>query len=157
MYRTALLQSFLYQSATTATLGIAGITAAGSYQYRCYLTNCNGNSNTTSDEVTLTVNATPLTLSLTGDIICESPEETVYYFQHFSGKCFLSVVQFIKWRCANAENRYRVRADMDRAGDAGTGYYVIGTNTSNELCVFSKYSSQHYNKSQPYCSDPDGH
>ena len=34
----------------------AGITAAGSYQYRSYITNCSGANNATSNVATLTVN-----------------------------------------------------------------------------------------------------
>ena len=48
-----------YTNATTATLGVTGITTAGSPQYRCYITNCSGSSNATSNAATLTVNATP--------------------------------------------------------------------------------------------------
>jgi len=47
-----------YTGATTATLGISGITATASYQYRCYITNCSGN-NATSNAATLTVNTIP--------------------------------------------------------------------------------------------------
>ena len=48
-----------YTNSTSATLGVSGITAAGSYQYRCYLTNCSGANNFTSSAATLTVNAIP--------------------------------------------------------------------------------------------------
>ena len=48
-----------YTNSTSATLGVSGITAAGSYQYRCYLTNCSGANNITSNAATLTVNAIP--------------------------------------------------------------------------------------------------
>jgi len=47
----------LYTNATTATLGVTGINTAGSPQYRCYITNCSGASNATSNAATLTVNA----------------------------------------------------------------------------------------------------
>jgi len=49
----------VYDNQTTATLGVGGITGIGSYQYRCYLTNCTGVNNATSNTVTLTVNAKP--------------------------------------------------------------------------------------------------
>ncbi len=48
-----------YSNATTTTLGVSGITAAGSYRYRCVATNC-GSSTATSSSATLTVNAVPL-------------------------------------------------------------------------------------------------
>ena len=48
----------VYTNATTATLGVSGITAAGSYQYRCNATNCSV-SNDQSNAATLTVNAIP--------------------------------------------------------------------------------------------------
>jgi gliding motility-associated-like protein len=49
-----------YTNATTAALGITGITTAGAYQYRCYITNCGGGNNITSNAATLTVNAQPV-------------------------------------------------------------------------------------------------
>ena len=48
-----------YTNENTATLDVAGITAAGSYQYRVYITNCSGADNATSAAATLTVNDTP--------------------------------------------------------------------------------------------------
>jgi len=49
----------LYSDTNTATLNVTGITLPGSYQYRCFITNCFGNNNVTSDAVTLIVNETP--------------------------------------------------------------------------------------------------
>jgi len=49
----------IYTNATTATLTVAGITAAATYQYRCYLTNCSGANNATSNTASLVVNAKP--------------------------------------------------------------------------------------------------
>ncbi len=49
----------LYTNATTTILSVSGIITAGSYQYRCYITNCSGGNNITSSAATLTVNATP--------------------------------------------------------------------------------------------------
>ena len=49
----------IYTNANTGTLDIIGITLVGSSQYRCYLSNCNGTNNTTSNAVTLSVNAHP--------------------------------------------------------------------------------------------------
>ena len=51
----------VYANANTATLSVSGITAAGSYQYRSYITNCGGFNNATSAFATLTVNAIPAT------------------------------------------------------------------------------------------------
>ncbi len=48
-----------YTGSNTATLGVAGITTAGSYEYRAYITNCSGANNATTNVVTLTVNLTP--------------------------------------------------------------------------------------------------
>ena len=49
----------VYSNATASTMTVSGITAVGSYQYRCYLTNCSGNYNSTSNTATLTVNSGP--------------------------------------------------------------------------------------------------
>ncbi|MDF1560219.1 MAG: gliding motility-associated C-terminal domain-containing protein [Bacteroidales bacterium] len=49
----------VYTNTTSETLDISGITATGSYQYRCYITNCTGGNNATSNAATLTVNAIP--------------------------------------------------------------------------------------------------
>jgi gliding motility-associated-like protein len=51
----------VYTNQTTATMGVSGITAAGGYQYRCYVTNCEAANNETSSVATLTVNAAPAT------------------------------------------------------------------------------------------------
>jgi gliding motility-associated-like protein len=48
-----------YANAKTATLGVAGITSAGNYQYQCYITNCSGANNATSAAAVLTVNSPP--------------------------------------------------------------------------------------------------
>jgi len=53
-----------YTNETDATMTVAGITPAGIYQYQCYLTNCSGTSNVTTNTATITVNPTN-TLSLT--------------------------------------------------------------------------------------------
>ncbi len=50
----------VYTNATTAVLSVTGITTAGSYQYRCFITNCTGGNNATSGIGTLTVNASPI-------------------------------------------------------------------------------------------------
>lgn len=49
----------VYTNATSSTLGISGITVDGSYQYHCYVTNCTGSKNATSNAATLLVNALP--------------------------------------------------------------------------------------------------
>jgi len=56
----------VYTNATTATLGVSGITAAGSYQYRCNATNCSVSSDQ-SAAATLTVNALPAQPTITAD------------------------------------------------------------------------------------------
>ena len=48
----------IYANATTTTLGVSGITAVGSYQYRVNATNCSVSSDQ-SNAATLTVNAIP--------------------------------------------------------------------------------------------------
>ena len=63
------LQVHAYTNANTATLGVAGITAAGSYQYRSYITNCSGANNATSNVVTLTVNPVPAVTDQTTSIL----------------------------------------------------------------------------------------
>ncbi len=57
-----------YTNANTATLGVAGITASGSYQYRVYITNCSGANNTTSNAANLTVNPLPAVTDQTTSI-----------------------------------------------------------------------------------------
>jgi gliding motility-associated-like protein len=57
----------IYTTSTTATLGVAGITSAGSYQYQCYITNCGGGNNITSNAATLTVNALPVPTLISSD------------------------------------------------------------------------------------------
>jgi len=54
-----------YTGGTTATLGVSGITGDGSYQYRCYVTNCSDSKNDISNTATLTVNALPAAPSVT--------------------------------------------------------------------------------------------
>ncbi len=49
----------VYTGATTNELGISGITAEGSYDYQCYITNCSGGSNVITTTATLIVNAIP--------------------------------------------------------------------------------------------------
>jgi hypothetical protein len=49
----------VYSNQTTTTLGVGGITGAGSYQYRCYVTNCTGTYDAMSAAATLTVNTVP--------------------------------------------------------------------------------------------------
>jgi trimeric autotransporter adhesin len=63
----------LYTNATTSTLSVTGITTAGSFQYRCYITNCSGGNNAISSAANLTVNALPiptLTSSDADNVFC---------------------------------------------------------------------------------------
>ena len=71
----------MYLHATTPTLEVAGISSAGDYQYRCFITNCSAGS-ITSNEVTLTVRPTPSDI-MTGAI----SQPTCTYI---SRKCCLS-------------------------------------------------------------------
>ena len=57
----------LYTNATTSTLNVSGITSAGIFQYRCYITNCSGGYNATSSAVNLTVNALPIPTLVSSD------------------------------------------------------------------------------------------
>ncbi|MRR20445.1 hypothetical protein EG827_09680, partial [bacterium] len=67
----------VYTNPTTTTLGVGGITAAGSYQYRCSATNCSG-SNDLSEPATLTVNAIPAQPSVTViQPACATPTGTI--------------------------------------------------------------------------------
>lgn len=54
----------VYTNANTATLNVVGITAPNTYQYHCYITNCNGNNNATSNNATLTVNPLPTVITI---------------------------------------------------------------------------------------------
>ena len=56
----------VYTNATTATLGVSGITATGTFRYRCEATNCTVSSDL-SAEATLTVNALPAQPVITAD------------------------------------------------------------------------------------------
>ena len=77
----------VYTNTTTATLGVSGITAAGSYQYRCNATNCSV-SNDQSNAAILTVNALPAQPAITADgllsicdgedVVLTSTEATTY-------------------------------------------------------------------------------
>jgi len=49
-----------YTGANTETLNVTGITATGSFKFKCYVTNCGGANNTTTNIVTLNVNETPI-------------------------------------------------------------------------------------------------
>ena len=55
-----------YTNATTTTLGVSGITAAGVYQYRCTAINCTVSTDQ-SAAATLTVNALPAQPTITAD------------------------------------------------------------------------------------------
>lgn len=69
----------VYTNSTTATLNIAGITGAGIYQYRCFISNCSAGSNATSGTVTLTVNALPIPTLISSDpdnTICQGASVT---------------------------------------------------------------------------------
>ncbi|HQH22697.1 MAG TPA: gliding motility-associated C-terminal domain-containing protein [Bacteroidales bacterium] len=48
-----------YSGAATASMRVEGIATAGNYDYRCFVTNCNGNSTAASNTATLRVNALP--------------------------------------------------------------------------------------------------
>ena len=49
----------VYTNQTTATMNVAGITAAGIFQYRCTATNCSGGNNIASNTASLTLNGAP--------------------------------------------------------------------------------------------------
>ena len=69
----------IYTNSTTATLTVAGITSAGSPQYRCFVTNCSGGNSAASAAVTLTVNALPvptLTSSEADNTFCQGTSIT---------------------------------------------------------------------------------
>lgn len=56
-----------YSDTNAATILVAGMIAPGSYQYRCNITNCNGNYNTTSNPANLIINEAP-SAPITGTI-----------------------------------------------------------------------------------------
>lgn len=63
----------VYTNATTSVLSVTGISTAGSYQYRCFITNCTGGNVATSNTATLTVLGLPvptLTSSDADNIFC---------------------------------------------------------------------------------------
>ena len=66
-----------YTNATTATLDMAGITAAANYQYRVIITNCSGGNTITSNAATLAVNALP-TVTFTGSLATQCVTSTTY-------------------------------------------------------------------------------
>ena len=59
-----------YTNANTATLNVAGITSAGSYQYRSYITNCSAANDATSNIVTLTVSTNPSVVITNPEAVC---------------------------------------------------------------------------------------
>ena len=67
----------VYTGGNTSTLGVSGVTTAGSFQYHCYITNCSGSSNVTSNTATLTVNALPA-VSFTGTLTAQCVSSTTY-------------------------------------------------------------------------------
>ena len=69
-----------YTNPTLSTFSVTGITTAGSYQYRCYITNCNGGNSATSSEATLTVNALPTATISDPITICkDAPNPSVTF------------------------------------------------------------------------------
>ena len=66
-----------YTNATTATLDVAGITAAANYQYRVIITNCSGGNTITSNAATLAVNALP-TVTFNGALATQCITSTTY-------------------------------------------------------------------------------
>src|SRR5690606_31059666 len=127
----------VYTNSDGPSMGVSGISVAGDYDYRCYVTNCNGNSFDYSDEVTLTVNATPLTLSLTGDVICESPGGDGIITSNTS-QVNVSYQLYNSSNGAVQTPKTGTGSGLTWTGlDAGTGYYVIGTNTITN-CVSSR-------------------
>ena len=60
----------VYSGANTGTLDISGISAAGSYDYRCFITNCAGLSNATTGTATLIVNSPPSITSVSPGSSC---------------------------------------------------------------------------------------
>ncbi len=67
----------VYSNVTTTTLGVSGISLAGSYQYRCYATNCTV-STAQSNSATLTVNTIPAQPTLTvSQPTCSSATGTI--------------------------------------------------------------------------------
>jgi gliding motility-associated-like protein len=58
----------VYTNATTSVLSVTGISTAGSYQYRCFITNCSGGNNATSGIATLAVNALPIPTLTSSDL-----------------------------------------------------------------------------------------
>ncbi len=59
-----------YTNGNTNVLGVAGITSAGTYQYRSVITNCGGSNTITSSAATLTVNQVPTLLITNPAAVC---------------------------------------------------------------------------------------
>ena len=76
-----------YSNATTATMSVSGISAAGSYQYRALLTNCSGANNATSNTATLLVNTVPAQPSvITGTAaVCQGQNNVAYAVTNVAG------------------------------------------------------------------------
>ena len=71
----------LYVTANTATLGISGITAAGTYSYKNILTNCLFTDSVTSNTVTLTISpntGNPVFTAGSASLCQDSPDETYH-------------------------------------------------------------------------------
>jgi len=71
-----------YSNETSPTMTVAGITTAGNFQYRCYLTNCSGTNNASTDPATITVipnNTITLTAGGTQTKCINTPITTTTY------------------------------------------------------------------------------
>jgi len=150
-----------YTNGSTATLGVTGITTAGSYQYRCYITNCTS-GNTTSAGATLTVNASPSAPTV-GQIT--QPGCTVG-----TGSVVLNGLPSGTWRLVSNP----AVIDITGTGSSYTvtglapGTYVFGcsntlgcTSSSSENVIIFPNASMPATPSigtitQPTCSIPDG-
>ena len=70
----------VYINTTADSMTVSGITAAGTYQYRCYISNCNGVNTVTSNISTLIVSPLPnAAATITGSsTVCQGQNNVVY-------------------------------------------------------------------------------
>jgi large repetitive protein len=131
-----------YTNATAITLNVSGITTPGSYQYRCYVTNCSGANNATSTAASLTVN--PGTPSQPGTItgtVTQCPGLTL---QAYSISAVTNATTYTwtvptGWSVTGGAGTTSITVTTGSAGQNGnisvTAGNSCGTSTANTLAV----------------------
>ena len=122
-----------YTNAATATLGVSGITATGSYQYRCYVTNCEGANNATSNTATLTVNTVPATPgSVSGTVDqCQGLTGQVYSISAVTNATTYTWTVPGGWTITGGQGTTSVTVTTGSAGQNGNISVTAGNSCGN--------------------------